>query len=54
MNEFKQIVSQPEFECLLDKTVSKVVYEAQSASCGNGIVESAEQCDCGVEQVSSA
>ncbi|XP_013000132.1 A disintegrin and metallopeptidase domain 3-like isoform X1 [Cavia porcellus] len=51
VNEFKQIVSQPEFECLLDKTVSKVVYEAQSASCGNGIVESAEQCDCGVEQI---
>ncbi|KAF5920694.1 hypothetical protein HPG69_014731 [Diceros bicornis minor] len=50
MNEFKRIVSQPEFECLQNQAASKVVNQGRSRSCGNGILEPPEQCDCGLPE----
>nr|KAF6367452.1 hypothetical protein mMyoMyo1_000297 [Myotis myotis] len=47
VNEFKRVVSQPEFECLQNPTISKVVVQGRASECGNGIVEGEEQCDCG-------
>ncbi|XP_008583481.1 PREDICTED: disintegrin and metalloproteinase domain-containing protein 18-like, partial [Galeopterus variegatus] len=44
---FKQIISQPELECLQNQPVSKVTYQGKNPLCGNRIVESNEQCDCG-------
>lgn len=52
MDEFKRMVSQPEFECLQNRTVPKVVYQGRTATCGNGILEPPEQCDCGLAEVS--
>uniref|UniRef100_A0A2K6LTC4 ADAM metallopeptidase domain 18 n=1 Tax=Rhinopithecus bieti TaxID=61621 RepID=A0A2K6LTC4_RHIBE len=46
MDGFKQIVLQPELKCFQDKTVSEMTYQ-KSATCGNGILEPTEQCDCG-------
>ncbi|KAB1257584.1 A disintegrin and metallopeptidase domain 3 [Camelus dromedarius] len=46
---FKHIVSQPEFECLQNQTVPKVVPQGRVGVCGNGILEPPEQCDCGAE-----
>nr|XP_015310190.1 PREDICTED: disintegrin and metalloproteinase domain-containing protein 18-like [Macaca fascicularis] len=46
MDEFKQIVLQPELKCFQDKTISEMTYQ-KSATCGNGILEPTEQCDCG-------
>ncbi|XP_034508284.1 LOW QUALITY PROTEIN: A disintegrin and metallopeptidase domain 3 [Ailuropoda melanoleuca] len=50
MDEFKRMVSQPEFECLQNRTVPKVVYQGRTATCGNGILEPPEQCDCGLAE----
>ncbi|XP_014931538.2 A disintegrin and metallopeptidase domain 3-like isoform X2 [Acinonyx jubatus] len=50
MYEFKHKVSQPEFECLQNKTVSDVVRQGRTAICGNKIVEPPEQCDCGLPE----
>ena len=52
MDEFKRMVSQPEFECLQNQIVSEVAYRGRSSLCGNGILEPPEQCDCGSKQVS--
>uniref|UniRef100_A0A452TWJ4 Disintegrin and metalloproteinase domain-containing protein 18-like n=1 Tax=Ursus maritimus TaxID=29073 RepID=A0A452TWJ4_URSMA len=50
MDEFKHMVSQPEFECLQNRTVPEVVYQGRTAACGNGILEPPEQCDCGLAE----
>uniref|UniRef100_A0A8D1X239 A disintegrin and metallopeptidase domain 3-like n=1 Tax=Sus scrofa TaxID=9823 RepID=A0A8D1X239_PIG len=47
IDEFKSTVSQPEFECLQNQIISKVVSQGQVASCGNGVLDAGEQCDCG-------
>ncbi|XP_058905240.1 A disintegrin and metallopeptidase domain 3-like isoform X1 [Kogia breviceps] len=47
MDEFKHAASQPEFECLQNRTVSKVVPQGRVTVCGNGVLEPPEQCDCG-------
>nr|XP_003942453.1 A disintegrin and metallopeptidase domain 3-like [Saimiri boliviensis boliviensis] len=47
MDGFKQIVLQPERKCFQDKTISKMTYQGKATTCGNGILESTEQCDCG-------
>ncbi|XP_035126243.2 A disintegrin and metallopeptidase domain 3-like isoform X7 [Callithrix jacchus] len=47
VDEFKQIVLQPELKCLQDKTISKMTYQGKAETCGNGILEPTEQCDCG-------
>ncbi|XP_070109041.1 A disintegrin and metallopeptidase domain 3 isoform X4 [Equus caballus] len=53
VNEFKHVVSQPQFECLQNQTVSKVVYQEKSSTCGNQVLEQFEECDCGsVEECS--
>ncbi|XP_057553460.1 A disintegrin and metallopeptidase domain 3-like [Hippopotamus amphibius kiboko] len=51
MDQFKRTASQPEFECLQNRTkVSKVVPQGRSSTCGNGVLEPPEQCDCGVAE----
>uniref|UniRef100_A0A8C7AQT1 A disintegrin and metallopeptidase domain 3-like n=1 Tax=Neovison vison TaxID=452646 RepID=A0A8C7AQT1_NEOVI len=47
MDEFKRMISQPEFECLQNQIASEVVYQKRHSLCGNGILEPPEQCDCG-------
>ncbi|XP_054556876.1 A disintegrin and metallopeptidase domain 3-like isoform X2 [Talpa occidentalis] len=50
MDEFKHIVSQPEFECLQKQTLSTGVFQGRNTTCGNGILELPEECDCGPVQ----
>lgn len=52
MDEFKRMISQPEFECLQNQIASEVVYQGRHSLCGNGILEPPEQCDCGGTEVS--
>lgn len=51
MDQFKHTASQPEFECLQNRTVSKVVPQGRVSVCGNGVLEPPEQCDCGGPEV---
>ncbi|XP_058526452.1 A disintegrin and metallopeptidase domain 3-like [Ochotona princeps] len=48
IEDFKHSVSQPTFACLQKENVAKVVYQGKNSVCGNGILETNEQCDCGV------
>lgn len=45
-------MSQPEFECLQNRAISKVVPQGRAAVCGNSVLEPPEQCDCGTMKVS--
>ncbi|XP_054421743.1 A disintegrin and metallopeptidase domain 3-like [Pteronotus mesoamericanus] len=46
-DEYKGIVSQPELKCLQNGTVFKLAAQGRQMTCGNGILETGEQCDCG-------
>ncbi|XP_058145836.1 A disintegrin and metallopeptidase domain 3-like isoform X1 [Dasypus novemcinctus] len=50
MDEYKHTVSQPAFECLQIKTPTEMVSKVRRSTCGNGILESGEQCDCGLPE----
>ncbi|XP_039098521.1 A disintegrin and metallopeptidase domain 3-like isoform X3 [Hyaena hyaena] len=50
IDEFKHKLSQPEFECLQNKTVSEVFRQGRTTACGNKIMEPPEQCDCGLPE----
>ncbi|XP_052018832.1 A disintegrin and metallopeptidase domain 3 [Apodemus sylvaticus] len=47
VDEFKQLASQPELDCLRNAPETEVVALPQSQVCGNRILEVPEQCDCG-------
>uniref|UniRef100_A0ABK0L8C2 ADAM metallopeptidase domain 3A n=1 Tax=Rattus norvegicus TaxID=10116 RepID=A0ABK0L8C2_RAT len=48
MDEFRQLASQPDLDCLLKTQETEVVALPQAAKvCGNYILEPPEQCDCG-------
>ncbi|XP_027622617.1 A disintegrin and metallopeptidase domain 3-like [Tupaia chinensis] len=47
LDRFKQIISQPGFQCLQNITVPKVDYQYKAGTCGNSILEPPEECDCG-------
>lgn len=51
MDAFKHKVSQPELKCLQNQTVSKLVVQGRQSTCGNGVLETGEQCDCGFVKV---
>nr|CAI9707768.1 unnamed protein product [Rangifer tarandus platyrhynchus] len=50
IDELKHATSQPEFECLQNQTVPKVVPQGRTSICGNGVLEPPEQCDCGAKE----
>ena len=52
MDAFIHKVAQPELKCLQNQTVSKLVVQGRQSTCGNGIIETGEQCDCGFPEVS--
>lgn len=53
MDEFRQLASQPDLDCLLKTQETEVVALPQAAKvCGNYILEPPEQCDCGPAEVS--
>ncbi|XP_064128010.1 A disintegrin and metallopeptidase domain 3-like [Loxodonta africana] len=49
LDEFKHVVTQPEFECLQNQIISKVAFQGRQShsTCGNGRLEPPEECDCG-------
>ncbi|XP_028624130.1 A disintegrin and metallopeptidase domain 3-like [Grammomys surdaster] len=51
VDEFKQLASQPELDCLRNTPETEAVALPQSGSlCGNRVLEPPEQCDCGAEK----
>ncbi|XP_003803236.1 A disintegrin and metallopeptidase domain 3-like [Otolemur garnettii] len=50
IDEFKQIIFHPKFECLLNKTISRVISPKQLGACGNTVLEEGEECDCGSKE----
>ncbi|KAG5194466.1 hypothetical protein MJT46_018734 [Ovis ammon polii x Ovis aries] len=53
MHEYRSFVSTFEAQCLQKFSILKPFYQNQSV-CGNGILETHEECDCGSEQISVA
>nr|KAF6459949.1 hypothetical protein HJG59_000304 [Molossus molossus] len=49
MDGYNRVVSQPEFKCLQNQTVSNMARQS-SDTCGNGRVDNEEQCDCGTPE----
>nr|CAA45534.1 Cyritestin [Mus musculus] len=48
VDEFKQLASQPELDCLRNTSETEFVVQPQGGSyCGNHLLEVPEQCDCG-------
>ncbi|XP_037669056.1 disintegrin and metalloproteinase domain-containing protein 5-like [Choloepus didactylus] len=50
LDEFKYFASQPGLQCLHNYPLDQPVYKQQKKICGNGLLESGEQCDCGTLQ----
>jgi hypothetical protein len=52
VDEFKQLASQPELDCLRNTSETEFVVQPQGGSyCGNHLLEVPEQCDCGPPEV---
>lgn len=51
MEDFQQSRSQPALECLQNEKPPVVDYQKHSSTCGNGVLEGNEECDCGIPEV---